>query len=187
MIGLKDGTPVTLREPTKDDVERYMRFFGTLPEDDRLYLRYDVTKREVVERRLDAPSVHRVVALVDDEIVADGALELSLEGWRSHLGEIRVIVARSYRRRHLGALLIRHLFHVAQQRRVGKVLAKMAAPQIAARKVFERLGFHVDAELSDFVKDARGKLHPLVVMSCTLNEMWEELRDFYRDDNWPDG
>ena len=41
MIGLKDGTPVTLREPTKEDVERYMRFFGALPENDRLYLRYD--------------------------------------------------------------------------------------------------------------------------------------------------
>jgi L-amino acid N-acyltransferase YncA len=173
-----------------DDLERSRRFFLALPPDDRRYLRVDVTQREVVERRIqqaESGEVYRIVALVGDEMIADGALELSGETWARHIGEIRVIVARDYRCRRLGAMLIGELFHVAQQRGVEKVVVKMAAPQKAARKICERLGFDVDAVLPEHVKDSEGKLHDLVVMSCTLDAMWKELKDFYRQDDWPDG
>ena len=188
--GLKDGKTVLLREPTMEDVDRSLRFFLDLPPDDRRYLRVDVTKRDLVERRIrDAVEgrVHRLVAVADDKIVADGALEFSAEAWRRHFGEIRVIVARDYQRLRLGALLIKALFHAAEQRGMEKVVAKMAAPQTGARKIFERLGFHVDSVLPDYIKDADGKLQSLVVLSCTLDEMSKELRDFYKTDHWPDG
>ena len=188
--GLKDGTNVLIREPTMDDLEASLRFFQALPPEDRRYLRVDVTRSEVVEHRLRQAAtgeVHRVVALVDDRIVGDGALEFSGEQWKRHRGEIRVIVDRDYRKKRLGALLIHDLFKAAVRHEVEKVVVKMAAPQTEARKVCERLGFHVDAVLDDYVKDSRGKLHPLIVMSCSLGEMYHELKDFYRVDDWPDG
>jgi L-amino acid N-acyltransferase YncA len=188
--GLKDGKTVLLREPTLDDVEDSHRFFLDLPPDDRRYLRVDVTKKDLVERRIrDALEgrVHRLVAIADDKIVADGALEFSSEAWRRHVGEIRVIVAHEYQRKRLGALLIRSLFNEAKQRGMEKVVAKMAAPQNGARKVFERLGFHVDSVLPDYIKDADGKLQSMVVMTCALDEMSKELREFYKQDHWPDG
>ena len=43
---LKDGTDVLLRSMTKDDLERSLAFFQGLPEEDRTYLRRDVTKRK---------------------------------------------------------------------------------------------------------------------------------------------
>ncbi|MHC4414641.1 MAG: GNAT family N-acetyltransferase [Planctomycetota bacterium] len=187
---MKDGTAVVVREPVTEDLERSLRFFQGLPLDDRRYLRADVTQREIVERRIrqaEAGEVYRIVATVGDDIIAEGALEFSEQAWHSHLGEIRVIVAPAYRCRRLGALLIGELFRVAQRRGVEKVVVKMAEPQTAARKICERLGFRVDAVLPDHIKDSEGKLHPLVVMSCTLDEMWRELRDFYQVDDWPDG
>jgi RimJ/RimL family protein N-acetyltransferase len=188
--GLKDGTAVVLREPTMEDLERSRRFFLALPAEDQRYLREDVTQRVIVERRIrqaETGEVYRIVALVGDDIVADGALEFSGEAWHRHLGEIRVIVARDYRCRRLGALLIAHLFRAAQRRGLEKVVVKMAAPQMAARTICERLGFHLDAVLPDHIKDSEGNLQALVVMSCTLDEVWRELRGFYRDDDWPDG
>jgi GNAT superfamily N-acetyltransferase len=187
---LKNGKTVLLREPTMDDVEGSHRFFMDLPPDDRRYLRVDVTKRDLVERRIrDALEgrVHRLVAIADDKIVADGALEFSAEAWRRHIGEIRVIVAHDYQRLSLGAVLIKTLFQAAQQRGMEKVVAKMAAPQTGARRVFERLGFHVDSVLPDYIKDADGKLQSLVVMSCALDDMSKELREFYHDHKTPDG
>jgi RimJ/RimL family protein N-acetyltransferase len=187
---LKDGTAVVLREPTMDDVDRSVRFFQGLPPEDLRYLRVDVRQREVVERRIQQAQegrVHRIVAVAGDDIIADGALEISGEDWSRHLGEIRVIVARDYRCRRLGAMLIGELFRAAQRQRVEKVVAKMAAPQTAARKIFDRLGFRVDAVLPDHIKDSEGELHALVVMSCTLDEVWRQMQDFYRNDDWPDG
>lgn len=66
-------------------------------------------------------------------------------------------------------------------------MVKIAGPQTAARSVCERLGFHVDAVLDDYVEDGHGQLHPLIVMGCSLGEMYHELEDFYRVDDWPDG
>ncbi|MHC4773928.1 MAG: GNAT family N-acetyltransferase [Planctomycetota bacterium] len=187
---LKDGTAVTFRQPTMEDLEPLRQFFLALPPDDRRYFRVDVAKKEVVEHRIrqaESGEAHRLMALVGDEVVAVGGLEFAGEGWHRHLAEIRVIVARDYRRRKLGALLVSELFRDAQTMGLEKVVVKMAAPQTAARKICDRLGFHVDAVLPDHVKDAEGNLHAQVVMSCTLDEMWRELRDFQQTDDWPDG
>ena len=63
----------------------------------------------------------------------------------------------------------------------------MAAPQTAARSVCEKIGFHIDAVLPDYVKDVEGKLHALVVMSCSLDEVSRSMRDFYGEKSWQDG
>ncbi len=187
---LRYGTTVILREPTMDDVEDSLRFFKELPPEDRRYLRIDVTQRKNVEQRIkDALEgrTYRLIALVGDKIVADGALEFSREDWSRHAGEIRAIVAHDYQRRGLGALLIKALYGAAHQRGVEKLVAKMASPQTGARKTFERLGFHVDSVLPDYIKDMNGNAQSLVIMSCTLDELSRELKGFYRTDHWPDG
>ena len=84
-------------------------------------------------------------------------------------------------------IVIADVYRTAQKLGFEKVVAKMAAPQTGARKIFERLGFRVDSVLPDYIKDADGMPQSLVVMSRSLDETWKELRDFYRTDDWPDG
>jgi GNAT superfamily N-acetyltransferase len=188
--GLKDGTSVLLRELTMADLDRSLAFLKSLPATDRRYLRVDVTRENVVEHRLkqaETGDVYRIAAFAGDTIVADGALESAGAGWTRHIGEIRVLVAENYRSRRLGTILIGELFLEAERRRVEKVIVKMVKQQIEARKICERLGFRVDAVLPNHVKDAEDELQNLIVMSCTLDMMWREMRDFYPKDDWPDG
>lgn len=187
---LKNGIAVTVRSPTMDDLERMRRFFLGLPEEDRRYLRVDVTNREVVEHRIrqaESGEVYRLIALAGDDVIAVGALERFADAWKRHLAEIRVIVGPDHRNQRLGAMLVGKLFRVAQTRGIEQVVVKAAAPQKAARKICERLGFHVDAVLPKHVKDSTGELHDMLIMRCTLDEMWRELKDFYKADDWPDG
>ena len=190
-LSLRDGRAVMVREPDMEDVAASVRFFQSLPEDDRLYMRVDVTRPDIVTHRIQqglSGEVYRIVALDGDRIIADGALERSTESWRRHMAEIRVFIGRDYRRNGLGAALIKQLFTIAQQRDVQKVVVKMAAPQTAARAICQRLGFRVDATLPDYIKDREGKSQDLVVMSCTMDAMWRELKDFYEESgDWPDG
>ena len=187
---LKNGIAVHLREPTLDDVDRLRQFFLSLPEEDRRYLRVDVTRRDVVEQRIrqaQAGEVYRLLALAEDDVIAVGGLERFADSWKRHLAEIRVIVGPAHRSQRLGAMLVGKLFRVAQARGIEQVVVKAAAPQVAARKICERLGFHVDAVLPKHVKDTTGELHDMLIMRCTLDEMWRELKDFYKADDWPDG
>jgi RimJ/RimL family protein N-acetyltransferase len=187
---LKDATEVTLAPVTRNDVEKCQAFFSELSPHDRLYLRFDMTRPEVVRRLIEhaeSSDTVRLLASAGADVVGYGVLEVSGLSWHRHVGEIRVIVHEEYRRRHLGARIVGYLFKEAKERELEKVIIKMAAPQIAARKIADRLGFAVDAVLPNHIKDADGELQSLVVMSTSLDQVSQALRDFYKASDWPDG
>ena len=184
---LKDGTKVTIRNLTIEDLDRLMSFYQSLPEEDMKYLRVDVTNRNIVKQRIEfaeAGDIFRIIALKGDTIIADGALELTTEDWRRHQGELRVIVAEEFRRKGVGMIIMREVYFLAIEKKVEKVIAKMMKPQAAARKICRTLGFHEEVLIPDYVKDQTGKSQDLVIMTCDIQELWKELDQFYMDSDW---
>ena len=187
IVKLKDKTEVLIREMTREDLDESLAFFSLLPEEDRAYLRREVTQREVVERRIseiEAGAVMRLVAVVDDRIVADGSLETSAEEWKKHVWELRIIVGKPYRRQGLGALMARELYLLAASAKMEEIIVKMMRPQVAAQNIFRRLGFHEEASLHDYVKDQAGTKQDLILMRCNLEALWQEMEDFLSSTDW---
>ncbi len=184
---LKDGSEVLIRELKKDDIDRSLAFFRALPKEDRAYLRVDVTKRDVVRRRIDAMEsgeIGRLAAFVGNEIVADGSLEREHQDWKEHIAELRLIVAHPFQRKGLGLLMARELFALAASQKVEEILVRIMAPQVAALSIFKRLGFHQDAILHDYVKDINNEKQDLIIMRCDLESLWRKLADFIADFDW---
>jgi L-amino acid N-acyltransferase YncA len=184
---LKDGKKIIVRSLASQDLDALMKFYRALPPEDRRYLRVDVTERDVVAQRIklaDAGNIHRIVAVFNGKILADGALELSGEEWRRHQAELRVIVARPFRRKGLGMIMMRELYFLAMEKKVEKVVAKMMRPQKEAQAICRKLGFHEEALLPDYVRDLSGKTQDLLIMMCDLRDMWKELDDFYTGSDW---
>jgi ribosomal protein S18 acetylase RimI-like enzyme len=186
-VKLKDGTNVLIREIRPEDIDHSLAFFRSLPEEDREYLRVDVTNREIVERRIESiqwGKVMRLVAVVGEEIVADGALELPGEGWEQHHAELRLIIARRFQRKGLGLLMARELYGLAAGRKVEEIIVKFMETQAAARKIFEKLGFREDAVFRSYVKDMHGRKHDQYVMRCDLEALWDKMDDYLSDWDW---
>jgi len=184
---LKDGKKVTIRELQIKDLDRLMKFYSGLPPEDRKYLRIDVTNREVVQQRIELTkegNVFRLIALHNDEIIADGALELSGEEWRKHQGELRVIVARPFQHKGLGMIMVRELYFLAVEKNVDQAVVKMMRPQVAAQRIFRKLGFREELLIPDYVRDIAGKKQDLIIMVCNIKELWKELEHFYTDSDW---
>ncbi len=183
-VKLKDQTEVLIRATTKDDFERSLAFFRALPEEDRIFLRRDVTKEEVIHERIrEIAEGHakRLVALVGDEIVADGAIELAGHGWEEHVGELRLIIARSYQRKGLGALMAAELYELAASAGVEEIVVRMMRTQTGAHGIFRRLGFYEEVLLPDFVKDLKGTKQDLILMRCNLKNLWSRLEEFFAE------
>jgi RimJ/RimL family protein N-acetyltransferase len=181
-VKLKDGNIVLIRELKKDDLYKSFEFFKNLPTEDRKYLRVDVSNFDNVEHRIkmmDYMHVKRIIALDGESIVADGAFELEGHGWKKDVGELRLIIAKDYQRRGLGMIMANELFQLALQAGVHEIVVKMMKPQIAAQKIFTRLGFSHDTTLTNYVKDQYGQHQDLVIMRCGIKEMWEELEDYF--------
>jgi len=184
---LKDGTHVIIRNLHFDDLNQLMKFYRSLPPEDRMYLKVDVTKRTVVKQRMELMeegTVFRIIALYDDEIVGDGMFEISKEEWRKHQGELRVIVARDFQRKGLGLIMMRELHSLAINKGVDKIVVKMMKPQIGALNICKKLGFHQESVIKNYVWDQAGEPQDLVIMTCDVKDMWKELEHFYSVSDW---
>ncbi len=184
---LKDGTKILIRKLHINDLDRLMKFYSSLPPEDRKYLRIDVTNKEVVKQRIKLTktgNVFRLIALFEDEIIADGALELSGEEWRKHQGELRVIVARPFQHKGMGMILVREMYFLAIEKNVEQVVVKMMKPQIAAQQIFRKLGFREELYIADYVRDQAGEKQNLIIMTCNIKDLWNELEHFYSDSDF---
>jgi len=186
-VNLKDGREVVIRDMRPDDAERSLAFFQSLPDGDRAYLRREITSRAVVQERIEEMVAGRVVRLIaehEGQIVADGALEFNVHGWKKHIGEIRLIVGHDFQQCGLGELMALELYSVANRHKLEEIIVEMMGPQEGAQRIFERLGFHKEVILEGFVKDTKGTKHDLVMMRCPLAVLWDRLEDHMAATDW---
>lgn len=163
-----NGNSFRLRRISADDKELILSFARSLPEENLLFLRMDITKPEVVEQWVDSNETGRrvtVLAEADGKLLGYGSLNRQDLSWARHMGEIRVIVDASERSKGLGTLLTKEVFDIAEELGLSKIVAQMVREQEGARRMFERLGFAAEALLTDWVIDRSGKTRDLVVMS----------------------
>ena len=177
-LTLKDGRGILIRPLRHEDIDASYAFFRALPDGERIYMRGDVTDREVVEQRYrdhEQGMVIRRIALLGDEIIGDGALELADHGWEKHVGELRLVIAPAYQGMGLGLLLTRELCSIAASEKVEEIVVRMMAPQKAAIGLFKRLGFGEEIVLVAYVKDRAGNKQDLVMLRSPLNRLHAEL------------
>ena len=114
-ITLRDGGKLVLRPMVREDGDRLWDFFRRIPPEDKMYLRDDVSRREVIEewgRNLDYEHVLPIFALDGDRVVGDATLHRNKTGWKQRVGTIRIQIAEEFRHRGLGTAMIREMRHL---------------------------------------------------------------------------
>jgi RimJ/RimL family protein N-acetyltransferase len=170
-VRLQSGTTVTLRPMVKEDADKLYAFFARVPHEDRIFLRDDVSKREVIEawaRELDYDKVLPLVAEVGGNIVGDATLHRRTAGWTGHVGKVRVVIDKDYREKGLGTALLEELIAFAKRAGLELLVAEVMANQTGALAALKNLGFEKEAVLYNHVKDQQGTRHNLVVMIKNL-------------------
>ena len=167
-----------MRPLEKGDKVRLLEFFKRLPEEERYYLKENVTSPAVIDgwtSNIDFEHVIPIVALVDRRIVADATLHRTRAPARRQVGELRVAVDPSHREVGLGRRLIRELldisaalglttatFELVGQRQEPAILAAIS------------MGFEKVATLKGRVRDLWVNSQDLVLLESSLKdrEVW---------------
>jgi L-amino acid N-acyltransferase YncA len=168
---LKDGTRVTLRPLDKGDRDKLLEFFNRVDERDLLFLRSNVRNHQVIDhwvQNIDYQKVFPLLAEVEGKIVGDATLHMRKVGWKRHLGNVRVVVAKDFQGRGLGTLLINELLELAPEFGLEILVAEIHFKAQAALQTFKKAGFSVKAIFEDMVKDQEGHRGDLVVMVCPV-------------------
>lgn len=181
---LPDGRIATMRLMERGDREELLEFARSLPQDDLLFLRSDITDPAVVDEWVgniqDGKTITLLAEMVNietvlsepsvriKELAAYASVHLSPVRWTRSIGELRINISPGYRSIGLGRRLTAEIFAVAKSIGLRKITAQMTADQSGARAVFEKLGFQVEAVLTDWVEDRRGCSRDLIVMTHDL-------------------
>jgi L-amino acid N-acyltransferase YncA len=183
-VTLRDGTVLTIRPVKRGDQPALLAFYREMPQEDRLFLKDDVTTESWADRfirRIERTEALSLVAETDGRIVAEATLYRPQHGWSSHVGELRVAVARSHRRRGLATALAGMLVKLATDQGADKIVVEVVENQVPALRTFGKLGFQQEAVLRGHVKDIHGARRDLLVLSNDVSHIWAAMEALLAD------
>ena len=183
-LALRDGSHLTIRPAARGDEAALLAFYRDLPEEDRQFLKDDVTTESWADRfiqRIERGEATALVALVGDQVLAEATLNRPRHGWSQHVGELRVAVARPHRRKGLATALAGRLVKIATDQGAEKLLVEVMENQVAALRTFETLGFSREAVLRGQVKDISGIRRDLHILSNDVSHIWEAMEALLAD------
>lgn len=171
-IKLSGGKALELRLMDASKREDLLAFARGLPKLDLMFLRMDITDPRNVDewmRNIEAGRTVTVMAYDAGKLAGWASLHHNEVLWTRHVGEIRTIVGAEYRSIRLGVRLVDEIFEIAKDMGLKKITAQMTSDQRGARATFERIGFRPEALLADYVVDAEGRTHDMLIMSYDID------------------
>jgi RimJ/RimL family protein N-acetyltransferase len=182
---MKSGDKFNLRPMVKEDERKLLAFFSRLPEEDRVFLRDDVTDRKVIKswaENINYEHVIPILAETEGQIVGDATLHRITTEQPQKIGEIRIVIDKDFRRRGLGALLAKELYYLALSLKFGKLVVEVFEEQKGVLEMCKFLGFRHEKILISRAVDLKGRKRNLVVMIEDVDVLWKAMEDLFQKD-----
>ena len=177
MVTLKDGAYVLLRPMIAEDEKHLIELYSAVSDEDMRYFRHYVKDPAVIQdwcEHLDYSKVLPILALVKDHVVGIASLHF-YEGPKRHIGEVRLFLAKDFRKRGLGMKMIRAMIDLARKQGLGILAAEIIADFTRFVKAFEQLGFKSMCILDDYFMFPDGDSCDIVLMMMPLRSKADEF------------
>jgi L-amino acid N-acyltransferase YncA len=172
------GTAIELRRFLPGDEAAVLEFAWALPAHDLLFINRDITQPRVVKAWLAEIAEGTISTILAVEagnsggkVVGACAVVADPLSWSRHVGELRLLVARSMRERGLGRALAQEALVEGIDRGHSKLTVRMTIDQRGAISMFESLGFRGEALLRDQVAGRDGVTHDIAILSHSVAQV----------------
>lgn len=168
-----DGHALSFRLMTPEDGKKMLAFSRSLPENDLIYTRWDITTEDGIHEWVCNISLGRTTTIVAEEegkIVGYGSLHHHQITWTRHHGELRIMVSPELRGSGLGRLIVKELCRFAKELELKRVVVQIPSHQPRVRHMFEEIGFNAEALLTDWLIDRNDNMTDLIIMSMEIDE-----------------
>ncbi len=175
LVTLPDGLRVLLRPLVPKDSDALVALFSGLPAEETQSFRSKVTQPGLVAGWAENPDYAKIfplVAVVSDRIVGNCTLHLGA-GYTRHVAEVRIFLAREFRRRGIGSAMIRSQLEIARKLGLHQVIAEVVETRPQVIHAFERLGFERQFAWRDLFMTPEGETFDMVVLANFLKRPGE--------------
>ncbi len=168
---LRDGTAVVVRPLGKRDEAKLHKFFLTVPEEERLYIKQPVFDRSMFRQWCRNPDFDHNLPLImlhGQKIIGEATLHQRLGGWKRHIGLVTLLTHPQYRGRHVSKILVSELIEIARHGGLSRLEAEMNGERKIALSVLAQLGFRKLMHLPEYVVDMKGVRHDYVLLGMGI-------------------
>jgi L-amino acid N-acyltransferase YncA len=176
-ITLPEGTRVLLRPLTHEDREALIAFYADVGPDELIYFRSNVHDTQLVGSwvdELDYDKVFPLLAVVGDRIVGNTTLYFN-QGYKRHIAEVRIYLAKEFRQRSLGTRMLQGLIDIARRRSLLMLEVHVIHDQTNIIRAFHNAGFVTKYILEDGYMLPDGELRDVDYMVKWLRSINEEF------------
>ncbi len=177
LITLPDGIRVCLRPLTPKDRDALIALFANLPPEETQYFRSKIADPSLVAAWAENPdyaTIFPLVAVVGDRIVGNSTLHMG-KGYTRHTAEIRIFLAKDFRRHGIGSAIIKAQLEIARKIGLHQVIAEVVESRPQVIHAFERLGFERQFAWRDLFMTPEGETLDMVVVINFLKRRTEEF------------
>lgn len=177
LVTLRDGLRVCLRPLVPEDRDALVALFKSLSADDLKYFRSNVADPNVVAawaEEVDYSKVFPLVAVIGDQLVGNSTLHMG-SGFTRHIAEIRVFLAKEFRRRGIGTAMLKAQIEIARKLGLHQLVAEIVESRPQVVHAFEHLGFERQAVLRDHFMTSEGDTLDLIIMVKYLKRAAEDF------------
>lgn len=163
------GHEITFTILKPDDKAELLKFARSLSKDDMMYLRMDISDEGAIDEWLENVQRGRTITVLalndDNKIVGYCSLHKNERLWTSHIGEIRVFVVQDLRGIGLASRLVTEIFQIGREQKLERIIVNISREQPHMQMMLEKIGFRVEALLTDWLRSRDGRTHDLLIMS----------------------
>lgn len=177
IVTLRDGVNVLLRLMTQDDEQRLIDLFEPTSEEDLRYIRDKVKDPAVIQewcRNLDYNRVLPLLALVKNRVVGQSTLHYQ-KGPKRHVGEVRIFLAKDFRRRGLGTKMLHTLVDLARKQDLHILFGEAVTEQTRVIKAFQNQGFKLQTVYEDYYMLPDGETRDVAILMLPLKPPTDEF------------
>lgn len=168
---LRDGTPVIVRPVNRRDDVRLHKFFLSVPEEERLFVKQPITDRTLFRqwcRQTDFERNLPLLLLHGAKVIGEATLHQRWGGWKRHIGLVTLLTHPQYRGRDVSRILVSELIEIARCCGLRRLEAEVNGERRIALQVLAQLGFNELMNLPDYVLDMKAVTHDYVLLGLDL-------------------
>jgi RimJ/RimL family protein N-acetyltransferase len=177
VITLRDGARVLLRPLVVEDKEALINLFTPIPFEERRYMRHNVNDPQIIStwvENINYEDIYPLVSVIGDRIVGDATLHFG-QGPERHRAEVRIFLARDFRRRGLGGKMINALIEIAKRKSIYQLEIEIIRDLVNDIKAMQKVGFQSSCVFEDYYMLPDGELRDIVHMILKLRHVEDEF------------
>ncbi len=168
---LRDGIAVVVRPVNRHDDVRLQKFFLSVPDEERLFVKQPITDVTLFRQWCRQPDFERNLPLLmlhGKKVIGEATLHQRSGGWKRHIGLITLLTHPEFRGRDVSKILVRELVAIARHCGLRRLEAEVNGERKIALQVLAQLGFNELMRLDDYVLDMKAVTHDYVLLGKNL-------------------